>query len=174
MLALGYAFSDIIVGIGPGAYTGVRIGISAAIGVSLASNVRVAGVSSLLALEAAPASGTYHVIGDARRGSYFHAGIRDWKVTVEAAIFTREELIAHLADNTLPVLSCDASPLPIAAAVTSPSAANLARVARSQELDFTATIEPIYLRAPYITIPNVPNVRMQKAGQPTVGRSKPR
>ncbi|MDA0811788.1 MAG: tRNA (adenosine(37)-N6)-threonylcarbamoyltransferase complex dimerization subunit type 1 TsaB [Verrucomicrobia bacterium] len=153
-LAAGQPFADVIVGTGPGSYTGVRIGISAALGVSLASNARVAGVSSLLALEAAPASGSYHVIGDARRGSYFHAEICDWKVKVEAAIFTKEELIAHLADNTLPVLTCDASPLPIAAEVTSPSAANLARMARSQELDFTANIEPIYLRAPYITTPN--------------------
>lgn len=154
-LATGHAFTAIIVGVGPGSDTGVRIGVSAALGVSLASNARVAGVSSLLALAAAPPSGAYHVIGDARRGSYFHAEISDWKVTGAAAIFTKEELIAHLASNPLPVLTCDALPLPIAAEVTSPSAANLACVARSQELDFSATIEPIYLRAPYITIPKV-------------------
>ncbi|MCB1100050.1 MAG: tRNA (adenosine(37)-N6)-threonylcarbamoyltransferase complex dimerization subunit type 1 TsaB [Verrucomicrobiae bacterium] len=153
-LATGHPFSDIVVGVGPGSYTGVRIGISAALGVSIGRHVRVAAVCSLLALEAAPVSGSYHVIGDARRGSYFHAEIRDWKVAVEAAIFSKEELLTRLADCDLPVLTCDASQLPLAAAITSPAAANLARAARLQQLDFAATIEPIYLRAPYITTPN--------------------
>jgi tRNA threonylcarbamoyl adenosine modification protein YeaZ len=62
----------IVVGTGPGSFTGTRIGLSVARGLALALDLPVAGVSTLDAL-AAGAPDAYPVI-DARRGEVFVSG----------------------------------------------------------------------------------------------------
>ena len=62
------------VGIGPGSFTGIRIGLAAARGLALALHVRAAGISTLAAL-AAGAEGALPVI-DAKRREVFVPGPR--------------------------------------------------------------------------------------------------
>ncbi|WIY52992.1 tRNA (adenosine(37)-N6)-threonylcarbamoyltransferase complex dimerization subunit type 1 TsaB [Devosia sp. YIM 151766] len=57
---------------GPGSFTGLRIGLSAARGLGLARKVPVLGIPSLLAVSLAASSGPVAVLLDARRGeAYF-------------------------------------------------------------------------------------------------------
>lgn len=59
---------------GPGSFTGLRIGLSAARGLGLARNLPVLGIPSLLALSLGAAGGPVIVLVDARRGeAYFQA-----------------------------------------------------------------------------------------------------
>jgi tRNA threonylcarbamoyladenosine biosynthesis protein TsaB len=59
---------------GPGSFTGLRIGLSAARGLGLARHLPVIGVPSLLALSLGVASGPVTVLLDARRGeAYFQS-----------------------------------------------------------------------------------------------------
>ena len=77
LLAAGVAPSDltaIVVGTGPGSFTGTRIGLSFARGLALSLDLPVAGVSTLEAL-AASIDHAFPII-DARRGEVFVPGPR--------------------------------------------------------------------------------------------------
>ncbi len=66
--------TGIVVGTGPGSFTGTRIGLAVARGLALSLDLPVAGVSTLAAL-AAGTEGAFPVV-DARRGEVFVPGPR--------------------------------------------------------------------------------------------------
>ena len=97
----------IAVGIGPGSYGGVRVGIAVANGFALALNARTVGISSL---EAIGETEDYAVIGDARRKSFFLARVRGSRLQAEPALLTEEGLVADLTglgQNGVPVFTSD-------------------------------------------------------------------
>jgi tRNA threonylcarbamoyladenosine biosynthesis protein TsaB len=70
---LGYPdIARVAVTTGPGSFTGLRIGLSAARGLGVARNIPVLGIPSLLAISLAAPAGPVAIVLDARRGeAYF-------------------------------------------------------------------------------------------------------
>jgi tRNA threonylcarbamoyladenosine biosynthesis protein TsaB len=157
LLAAGQALNGVVVGVGPGSYTGVRIAIAAAQGIGLSRQVPVVGCNSLVA---ATDQADFGVVGDARRGRWYVAIVRQHQLEETIAIVTPEELPATMAaakvrhwlscDSTAPSLLPD---LPLA----QPSATRVAKIAAHwSEATWlaqqqTQALEPRYLEGAFIT-----------------------
>lgn len=100
---LGFADVDRIgVGLGPGTFTGLRIGVATARALAQGSGAELVGVSTLRALAvaaepAAPAGSAVLAVIDARRGEAFAAGWRDRASVLAQAALPPAELAAEVA-----------------------------------------------------------------------------
>lgn len=88
----------VLVGSGPGSYSGTRVGIAAAQGVGIACACPAVAVPSILAVPAADGGAECLAIGDARRGSYWTARIGKHRVMHEPELCDATELAAKVAD----------------------------------------------------------------------------
>jgi tRNA threonylcarbamoyl adenosine modification protein YeaZ len=143
---------QIVVGLGPGSYAGVRIAIAAAIGLRLSLGARLVGIPSVAALATdAPA---YIVIGDARRETYYFSQVRDGICAEGPLLATAAELSQRLGSAALPVLATEAVPAFPQAGLALPSAVRLATLAAAgRGIVAVDRLEPIYLREAHITQP---------------------
>ena len=139
----------VVVGTGPGSYTGIRIGIAAAHGVATGLGVRWTGWNSLCTLDDAS---RFHVVGDARRGGFYHAVVDGGRITGEPDIHPLAELGEFINGLDAPVFTTDERPLVPGIEARVPQAARLAAWVDCNDLP-TSPVEPVYLRAPYITTP---------------------
>lgn len=144
---------QIVIGLGPGSYSGVRIAISTAIGFGFGMKARLIGIASMAAIETEAAF--YRVIGDARRGTFYYAQIREGACLEGPLLLTAEELKEKLAlDPDTPVYTSNPIPGFPEATVAFPAAEKLARLAeQGLSIHSTGDLEPIYLRDPHITKP---------------------
>jgi tRNA threonylcarbamoyl adenosine modification protein YeaZ len=141
---------QIIVGLGPGSYAGVRIAISTARGLGAATKAKLAGIPSICALELD--ADNYCVIGDARRQSFFFARVENGQLVEGPALHSVAELEPKLQKLTLPVYASEQLPQFPIAKLAYPSAARLAEVAQLHARNIDEVLEPIYLREPHITV----------------------
>ena len=140
----------IVVGLGPGSYAGVRIAIATAIGLKTALGARLLGVPSACALDHAE----YVIVGDARRSSFYFAHVLRGRCVEGPTLATEEEIFSKLRQwPHLPRIAAQPLPQFKDVVVEHPSALRLAELALEMEFDDQETLEPIYLRAPYITVP---------------------
>lgn len=85
---------------GPGSFTGLRIGLSAARGLGLARKLPVLGIPSLLALSLSETSGPVTVLLDARRGeAYFQAFSAPGLAETEPLLLPIEDARTRVAHN---------------------------------------------------------------------------
>ena len=146
---------QVVIGLGPGSYSGVRIAISAAIGIEFGLKTQLIGIASMAALETE--ARYYQTIGDARRSTFYYAQIRDGVCLEGPLLLTSGALKEKLAScPLLPLFSSASIPDFPEAAIVHPSAERLARLAElGVGIHSTGNLEPIYLREPHITQPKV-------------------
>jgi tRNA threonylcarbamoyladenosine biosynthesis protein TsaB len=152
----------IVVGTGPGSYTGARVGITAGLGLSLAHDIPLLGRNSLHGLVHEDGSPVLQArfLGNARRGLWFLVQIADGSPREEPILIGEEELTTRLlaTEEMGPLVATETPPafLSQTCSMVRPDAARLAMewshlasdVLRGMELQ---PVEPLYLQDPYIT-----------------------
>jgi len=137
---------------GPGSFTGVRVGLSAAKGLSEAGGVGLIAISRLAVLAGLAGGGSVAAALDAGRGE-FYLGIYEDDRYVREALVNGEEIAGELAGAKLVV--CEAKVAEALRAfepveVNEPVAADVLRIAvmraEAKEFDDAALIDANYLR----------------------------
>ena len=147
----------IVVGLGPGSYTGTRIAISAGIGLQATTGAALTGVSSLSGISE---ENEYVVIGDAKRASFFFAIVSGGFLAREPDLLSQDEMNERiLSITTIPIYTSDELPQFTGVQLRFPSARLLClRAQRFPENLARALLAPIYLREPHITTPLPPQI----------------
>lgn len=86
----------VLVGSGPGSYSGTRVGIAAAQGVAIALGCQAIAVPSILAVAPVVNGKQALAIGDARRGSYWYAEMQESRLDAMPALCDLDELVARI------------------------------------------------------------------------------
>jgi tRNA threonylcarbamoyladenosine biosynthesis protein TsaB len=164
----GFTYADlgrIAVAVGPGSFTGLRVGIAAAQGLGLAAGIPVVGISSFLAV----VSGTERerdgrrvfALLDSRREEPFLAEIDEHLQFVRPpSVAGVDELDAILAPARPLILTGDAPAMGrystqggIRLIQTAPNAMFVALLAADPEHRYDLPPKPAYVRAPDVTMP---------------------
>ncbi|MFC4991125.1 tRNA (adenosine(37)-N6)-threonylcarbamoyltransferase complex dimerization subunit type 1 TsaB [Rubritalea tangerina] len=165
----------IIVGTGPGSYSGSRISIAAAQGIATVHACPVVGQSSFLATDTWLQSQDSLVVGDARRGAFFATHIPAGKLPPEPQLHERPAFDAIVASCQSPIFTLDAQMSLTedqSLIFESPTAEKHILAWRTlspedQSQQKLTPPSPTYLRAPFITKakPGHPLLRGKVKGQ---------
>ncbi|HYG34636.1 MAG TPA: tRNA (adenosine(37)-N6)-threonylcarbamoyltransferase complex dimerization subunit type 1 TsaB [Clostridia bacterium] len=142
------------IGLGPGSYMGIRVGIALAQGWQLANGVKLLGVSSADCIaaqaQAEGVEGNVAVVIDAQRGEFYLANYavsaKDWREVQPLRLATLDEVTHCVRAGDVPVGPEVAKWFP-AGRMVFPRASMLGRIA-SNRTEFVSgeKMEPIYLR----------------------------
>jgi tRNA threonylcarbamoyladenosine biosynthesis protein TsaB len=172
--AAGCAYTDldrIAVAVGPGSFTGLRVGLAAALGLSLASGVPAVGISSFQIavgpLDAPDLDGfRFFVLLDSRREEPFFAELnRDRSFVGQPAVTSVADFDALLQSSGQAVVLGDAAavsrppssfPADVRRAPISLDAMFVALLAADPERRYDLPPKPVYVRAPDVTMPKSP------------------
>ena len=156
MEAAGWRLGElaaVVVVHGPGSFTGVRVGLSAAKGLCEAGGVSLIAVSRLALLaEAAGGDGMVHAVLDAGRGEFYY-GAYEGGVCLRESLLSGDEVVAAVGSAGGVVIACEvkvAEALPGVVMVEEPRAEAAAGIALRRlalgDLDDVALVDANYLR----------------------------
>lgn len=172
MSEAGLDFSEleaVAVSVGPGAFTGVRIGLSAAKGFSLALDIPIVAVTSFEAVAASvPAEARAHrllaiALESKRSDLYLQLFHDDLRCLGDPIAIEPSALTSHIPPGPL-LVAGDAKQRAAAGLSTrddvrvfegddGADAARIAALAAEREVVSGAPVRPLYLRAPDVTLP---------------------
>lgn len=156
----------VLVGSGPGSYSGTRVGIAAAQGVAIALECPAVAVPSLLAVPMVENDARCLAVGDARRGAYWTAEIENLRMTSNPALCDAQILHQKISDasaNGVTVFSLEdparfelAEELVREIRTEIPDASRLWRAWSATDEETrrkwaTEIPQPLYLKPPHIT-----------------------
>lgn len=138
----------VVAGTGPGSYNGIRSALASGWGIAQARGIPLVGVCSLLGL----AEGDYCAVGDARRGQFYFAEVKDGRLVEDPVLLDPSAIPGRVAGRRVLI----PAPIPFLpeAEVCMASAARLGRVGERAAVP-AGVPEPLYLKAPFITQPRV-------------------
>ena len=155
--------SCIVIGTGPGSYTGVRVAISAGTGIAMARDIPLVGLPSAPTASGADEGEPFLFVGDARRGKFYGIEIEPLKPSqeFEPQLFEPEEMTEWLRQRKkMAAWTFDPKPPEVCerAKVTYPDPVNLGRMLAGMDADqieavSSPVLEPVYLSAPFVTVP---------------------
>jgi tRNA threonylcarbamoyladenosine biosynthesis protein TsaB len=139
-------FDRVIVGTGPGSYTGLRVAAATAFGLETAFGCELTGCPSIVGF----AEADYAVAGNARRGTFFFARVRSGRVVEGPRLVPTEALAGLWAQQAgSPAFAVTALPEGLNAERRTPAARHLL----GRPAAWTASVEPRYLKDPHVTFP---------------------
>lgn len=154
----GRYFDAVLVGSGPGSYSGTRVGIAAAQGAALVAGCKVLAIPSILAVPEALSGKPCMAVGDARRGSYWFAKIENGELLNEPELTDEigfDSAIQQATESGTAVFCMDLIQNR-SIALAKPSAAGLWQAWQNASPQHRARWagqipQPIYLKPPHIT-----------------------
>jgi tRNA threonylcarbamoyladenosine biosynthesis protein TsaB len=163
----GLAYADldrIAVAVGPGSFTGLRVGLAAALGLSLAAGVPAVGISSFHAtafgLER-PAAARCILVLDSRREEPFVAELGSAAAFLQPPCVMTAAALDGFVKSATPVLLCGDAPAleryrsqaGIRVELRRPDATGIAHLAADPERRYDLPPKPVYVRPPDVTMP---------------------
>lgn len=150
------AITTIVVGLGPGSYSGIRVALALAQGWQLATGAKLIGVSSAASIAAqavaAGVTGQFNVMIDAQRGEFYRASYANQNGAAQE--LEPLELVAAATARTLEsngavLVGPEVTRWFPDSRIVFPTATQLLRLAQANAgVTAAGTLEPIYLREP--------------------------